>query len=274
MTEILLFKGTALLYLLAMGAFFIYLVLLKDVYARVAPFILLAGFVLHTAGLASQIARNGFPVVTDLHEALSVYSWLIVGIYLLVQVKYRLTVLGCFVAPLAFLMALAGLAVGPGGGELPPGLRTSWLYIHVTLAFLGNAVFALAFAVSLMYLVQESRLKTKRMTALYKLLPSLERLDRLNYTFLVWGFPLMTLGIITGSLWAGFYWGAYWSWDPRYIASVITWLLYAALLQGRITAGWRGKRAATLTIVGFVVVLGYFLWGDAVFPSRHAGNFE
>ena len=84
----------------------------------------------------------------------------------------------------------------------------------------------------------------------------------------------MTLGIVTGSLWAGVYWGTYWSWDPRQISSAITWLLYASLLQGRITGGWRGRRAATLTIVGFVVVLGYFLWGDSVFPSRHAGNFD
>lgn len=272
--DILLLKGTALFYLLAMGAFFLYLVLLKDLYARIAPIILLIGFALHTAALVGQIAQNGFPAVTDLREALSVYSWLIVGIYLLVQLKYRLTVLGCFVAPLAFLMALAGVTFGLGAGELPPGLKTSWLYLHVTLAFLGNAVFALACAVSLMYLVQESRLKSKRMTALYKLLPSLERLDRLNYVFLVWGFPLMTLGILTGSLWAGVYWGSYWSWDPRQISSAITWLLYASLLQGRITAGWRGRRAATLTIVGFVVVLGYFLWGDSVFPSRHAGNFD
>jgi cytochrome c-type biogenesis protein CcsB len=272
--DILLLKGTALFYLLSMGTFFLYLLLLKDTYARIAPLILSLGFALHTAALAGQIAHNGFPAVTDLREALSVYSWLIVGMYLLVQLKYRLTVLGCFVAPLAFLMSLAGITFGASGGELPPGLKTSWLYVHVTLAFLGNAVFALAFAVSLMYLVQESRLKSKRMTALYKLLPSLERLDRLNYVFLVWGFPLMTLGILTGSLWAGVYWGAYWSWDPRQISSAITWLLYGSLLQGRITAGWRGKRAATLTIVGFVVVLGYFLWGDAVFPSRHAGNFE
>jgi ABC-type uncharacterized transport system permease subunit len=143
----------------------------------------------------------------------------------------------------------------------------------VTLAFLGNAVFALAFAVSVMYLVQESRLKSKRTKALSRPLPSLERLDRLNYIFLVWGFPLMTLGIVTGILWAHVQWGD-WSWDARLISSAIVWLLYGVLLQGRITAGWRGKRAAFLTIVGFVVVLGYFLWGDALFPSRHAGRFE
>src|SRR5256885_12868875 len=123
--DILLFKGTALFYLLAMGAFFLYLVLLKDVYSRIAPVMLLIGFALHTAALAGQIAQNGFPAVTDLREALSVYSWLIAGIYLLVQLKYRLTVLGCFVAPLAFLMALAGLTFGSSVGPPPPRLQTS-----------------------------------------------------------------------------------------------------------------------------------------------------
>jgi ABC-type transport system involved in cytochrome c biogenesis permease subunit len=83
----------------------------------------------------------------------------------------------------------------------------------------------------------------------------------------------MTLGIVTGILWAHVQWGN-WSWDARLISSAIVWLLYGVLLQGRITAGWRGRRAAFLTIVGFVVVLGYFLWGDALFPSRHAGRFE
>ncbi len=272
--DIALLKGTALLYLLAAGTFIIYVVLLQDFFARAAPIVLLAGFALHSAALAAQIAHNGFPAVTDLREALSVYCWLLVGVYLVVQLKYRITILGCFVAPLAFLMTLGGLASGPGGGALPPGLKTSWLYAHVTLALLGNAVFALAFAVSVMYLVQEWRLKSKRTTALHKPLPSLERLDRLNYIFLAWGVPLMTLGILTGSLWAGVYWGDYWSWDPRQITSLITWLLYGALLQGRITAGWRGRRAAFLTIVGFVLVLGYFLGGDSVFASRHGGSFE
>jgi cytochrome c-type biogenesis protein CcsB len=270
--DVALLKGTASLYLIATGTFIIYVLLLKDFLSRIAPLILLAGFLLHTAALAVQISQDGFPAVTELHEALSVYSWVIVGVYLLVQLKYRLTILGCFVAPVAFLMSLGGVAFG--AGELPPGLKTYWLPVHVTLAFLGNAVFALAFAVSLMYLVQESRLKSKKTAALHKNWPSLERLDRLNYIFLVWGFPLMTLGIVTGILWAHVQWGDYWTSDARLISSAIVWLLYGVLLQGRITAGWRGRRAAFLTIVGFVVVLGYFLWGDALFPSRHTGSFE
>ena len=99
---------------------------------------------------------------------------------------------------------------------------------------------------SLIYLLQERGLKHKKMTALLKRIPSLEALDRLNYQLLVWGFPLMTLGILTGSLLARIYWGDYWTWDPRQISSGIAWLFYGALLHGRITAGLRGKKAALL----------------------------
>ncbi|MBI2999936.1 MAG: cytochrome c biogenesis protein CcsA [Deltaproteobacteria bacterium] len=253
--EMTLLKVTVVVYLLATASFIVYVVLLKEFFARLSPLILLAGFVIHTSALGVHFVQTGYPAIMQFREALSFYSWLMVGIYLLVQLRYRLVVLGCFIGPLA-------------------ALKTYWLPLHVTLAFLGNAVFALAFGVSLMYLLQEYQLKSKKMPSLYQRFPSLETLDRLNYLFLVWGFPLMTLGIITGSMWAGVHWGKYWSWDPRQISSAVTWLLYGTLLQGRIAAGWRGKKAAVLTIVGFAVVLGYFLWGDYLFPSRHGGRFE
>lgn len=272
--DVTLLKVTALFYLLATGSFIVYVFLLKDFLSRLSPLILLAGFLLHTLALGFHSFQTGFPAVTEFREALSFYSWLMVGVYLLVQLKYRMTVLGSFVAPLAFLMSLAAFAFGAGSGELPPGLKTYWLPVHVTLAFLGNAVFALAFGVSLIYLLQEYQVKNKKINVLQKRFPSLETLDRLNYIFLVWGFPLMTLGIITGSTLARVQWGNYWSWDPRQITSAITWLLYGTLLQGRVAAGWRGRKAALLTIVGFAVVLGYFLWGASVFPSRHGGTFE
>ncbi|TAK05762.1 c-type cytochrome biogenesis protein CcsB [bacterium] len=272
--DITLLKLTAVFYLLGSGSLIIYLVLLRDFFSRLSPLLLLGGFLLHTLALGVHFFQSGYPAVTQFREALSFYSWLMVAVYLLVQLKYRLTVLGSFIAPLALLMTLAAFAFGAGSEELPPGLKSYWLPLHVTLAFLGNAVFALAFGVSLMYLLQEYQLKKKKMRVLRGRYPSLETLDRLNYIFLVWGFPLMTLGILTGSMWAGVHWGNYWSWEPRQISSALTWLLYGALLQGRITAGWRGKKAAILTILGFVVVLGYFLWGDSIFPSRHGGRFE
>lgn len=263
---------TAATYLIAASSFFAYL-FRGDTTARLPTAVLLFGFVAHTLVLTSRFFQEGFATVAVMGEALLFHSWLMVGIYLAMQLKYHLTVLGGIISPLAFLMTLAVFAVG-GGGEIPPGFKTFWLPLHVTLAFLGNAVFALAFGVSLIYLLQERRLKHKRMTALMKRFPSLESLDRLNYTLLVWGFPLMTLGILTGSLWAGIHWGNYWSWDPRQISSGIAWLLYGALLHGRVTAGLRGKKAALLTMFGFCVVLGYFLWGDTIFPSRHGGRFE
>ncbi len=273
--DVTLLKITALFYLLATGSFVVYLALLRDLLSRVSTSLLLGGFLAHTAALGLHFVPSGeVAAATQFREALSLYSWFMVGLYLLVQLKYRVTVLGCFVAPLAFLMTLGAFASGAGVGELPSGLNTYWLPVHITLAFLGNAVFALASGVSLMYLLQEYQLKNKKMTVLQKRFPSLERLDRLNYIFLVWGFPLMTLGIISGSLLARVQWGNYWSWDPRQISSAITWLLYGGLLQGRVAAGWRGKKAALLTIVGFAVVLGYFLWGGSVFPSRHRGTFE
>lgn len=271
--EVTFVKLTAAIYLLAAAGYF-YFVFRMDTASKLPSLALLGGFLFHSAALTARFIDEGFAAVALMGEALLFKAWLMVGVYLLIQLKYRLTVLGGIVAPLAFLMCVAAMAFGKSAGEIPPGLESFWLPLHVTLAFLGNAVFALAFGVSLIYLLQERHLKHKKMTALMKRFPPLESLDRLNYLLLVWGFPLMTLGILTGSLWAGIHWGNYWSWEPRQISSGIAWLFYGAILHGRITAGLRGKKAALLTMVGFCVVLGYFLWGDTFFPGRHGGRFQ
>jgi cytochrome c-type biogenesis protein CcsB len=268
-----LFVLTAGAYFLAAGSFSVCL-FRGETATRLPTAILLLGFTVHTIALTSRFFQEGFGAVAVTGEALLFHCWLMVGIYLLMQLKYHLVVLGGIISPLAFLMTVAAVAVGGGSGEIPPGFRTFWLPVHVTLAFMGNAVFALAFGVSLIYLLQERRLKHKKITALMRRFPSLESLDRLNYTLLVWGFPLMTLGILTGSMWAGIHWGHYWSWDPRQVSSGIVWLLYGALLHGRVTAGLRGKKAALLTMFGFCLVLGYFLLGETIFPTRHGGRFE
>lgn len=270
-----LLQATAGFYLLAAGAFVLYLVVPRTLLSRAGQWLLLLGFAGHTIKFALLFYETGYPTIVQTRDTLSFYGWLMVGLYLLVQLKYRLPILGCFIAPLAFLMSFKSIAAGGGTEELPPALlATYWLPLHVTLALLGNAVFGLAFAVSVLYLLLRHQLKNKRMTGLVRGLPALETLDRLNKIFLVWGFLLMTLGILTGSLWARSHWGTYWSWDPRQIMSALAWLLYGILLHGRLTAGWRGRKAAIWTIVGFAIVLGYFLWGDLVFPTRHGGRFE
>ena len=275
MDEILL-QATAGLYLLAIGAFVLYLVFPRELLSRAGQTVLFLGFLSHTFELTLLFYETGYPAFAQTRETLSFYGWLMVGLYLLVQVKYRLPILGCFIAPLAFLTSLGSIAAGGGGQELPPALLTYWLPLHVIMALLGNAVFGLAFAVSLIYLLLRHQLKSKKMSmnGLSRGVPALETLDRLNKIFLVWGFALMTLGILTGSLWARIHWGTYWSWDARQITSGMTCLWYGILLHGRLTAGWRGRKAALWTIVGFAVVLGYFLWGDLLFPTRHGGRFD
>ena len=157
--DVTLLKVTAILYLLASASFVVYIFLARQRVSSLSPIILLTGFVVHTAALGVHFLQTGYPGVAQFREALSFYAWLLVAGYLLIQLKYRLAILGAIIAPLAFLMTLAAFAFGTGGGELPPGLKTDWLPVHVTLAVLGNAVFALAFGVSLMYLLQEIYLK-------------------------------------------------------------------------------------------------------------------
>jgi cytochrome c-type biogenesis protein CcsB len=144
----------------------------------------------------------------------------------------------------------------------------------VTLAFLGDALFMVAAGVSLAYLVYESRLKAKRpMAPTGQTTPSLEKLDRINYRLLGWGFVMLSLGIVSGALWAEATWGHFWSWEPQESWSLVTWLLYAGLLESRIAAGWRGRRAAALTLAVFTVLVGSFLSVSLLFPGKHGGSF-
>jgi cytochrome c-type biogenesis protein CcsB len=221
--------------------------------------------------LVVRTIEVGFPV-TRFEEGLEFLGWTLSIVFLLLHRIYGLPVIGAVIAPAAFALTLIGVLFASGATELPTALRSAWLPVHVTLAFLGNAVLALAFATSLVYLFEDSRLKSKH-PRLIPRFPSLEKLDKLNHRLISWGFPLLTLGILSGAVWAYFAWGRFWSWEAREIWSLFTWALYAILLHGRVTIGWRGRRAATLTIIGFVVVLMSFVSVNLLFPGRHAGTF-
>jgi cytochrome c-type biogenesis protein CcsB len=219
------------------------------------PWMLWAGFVAHGVSIVVRSWTAGHLAVTTFDEALSFLALLLVGVFLLVQLRRPLVALGAVVSPLAFGLTLAADAVYRGARPLPPVLHSAWLPVHVVLSFLGDAVFALAFSASLLYLLQERRLKARRAPGALRYLPSLETLDRVNYRCLVWGLILLTLGIMSGIVWAHTAWGGFWSRDPKLVFSLVTWAIYVVLLQGRMTAGWRGRWAATLTIAGFAVIV-------------------
>jgi cytochrome c-type biogenesis protein CcsB len=151
---------------------------------------------------------------------------------------------------------------------IPSEIRSNWIYIHTPLVFLGYAALFLSFSAAILYLLQERQLKSKHPTMFYNRLPSLEICDDLAYRSLAVGFPLITLGIISGALWAQTVWGNIWGGDLKILLSFFTWFIYVLLIHYRLIAGWRGKKAAYLAIVGFIGVLFTFL-GANYFGGLH-----
>lgn len=228
--------------------------------SRVPIFLLVGAFGLHTVDLVLEVLKAGVLPVATFAGGFSFFAWLLVGVYLAAQAWMSLAVIGVLVSPLAFLAAMADLLVRGDDVAVPEALRSPWLTVHVTLAFLGNAVFALAFAVSAAFLLQQNFLKSKRGGPLVHRLPAVQTLDRLSLVFLLWGFPLLTLGIVTGGFWSMSATGHFWSWEAREILAVLTWLLYAGLLQLRLLGGLHGRKAAGWTIGAFALLLASYLF--------------
>jgi cytochrome c-type biogenesis protein CcsB len=269
MMNIHFFKLASFFYFFGALAYLAYVLFLKEILSKFAFTIVSIGFASHTLALITRYAEAGHTPVTNLHESLSFFAWMMMGVLLTVNLKYKVKILGAFITPIALILMLFAFTLPREILPLAPVLRSFWHPFHVVFAFLGNAIFALAFCCGVMYLIQEKQLKSKKMGAITKRLPSLKVLDDLNYQSLKFGFPLLTLGIITGAVWANYAWGRYWDWDPKETWSLITWLLYAALLHQRLTVGWRGRKAAIMAIAGFLAALFTFLGVNLLLSGLH-----
>ena len=242
----------------------------------VSTYSLMAGLVIHSVGLVFrwlETHRTGYGYVplSNMYESLVFFSWTIVLIYLMLEFKYKQKIIGVLVTPLAFLtIAIISIipSINPKITPLMPALQSNWLTIHVTTCFFGYAAFAVSFGISILYLIQDR--KGGQRKGMAKWLPSLSILDEINYKTIVIGFPMLSLGIITGAAWANYAWGSYWSWDPKETWSLITWFVYAAFLHARITRDWRGRKAAILSIVGFVAVLFTYFGVNYILSGLHS----
>jgi cytochrome c-type biogenesis protein CcsB len=179
-------------------------------------------------------------------------------------------VLGSFIAPLAACLMIISSTIPGAEVHVKPIFRSAWLTIHVGTIFVGNGLFAMTFVAAIMYLIQESQIKNKRLGSLYSRLPSLETLDAINYYALMYGFPFLTMGMISGAIYAQYALGSYWRWDPKEVWSLITWLFYAALLHERLAVGWRGRRAAIMTIVAFSILIFTFVGASLWLSDYHS----
>ena len=238
--------------------------------------ILTLGLLIHSAGLVlrwRETHQTGFGYVplSNMYESLVFFSWTIVLIYLILEFKYRQKIIAVFVTPFAFL-ALALTSIIPGVETkitpLVPALQSNWLTIHVTTCFFGYAAFAVSFGISVLYLLRER--KTGNGGGFSKWLPAPAILDEINYKSIVIGFPMLTLGIVTGAAWANYAWGTYWSWDPKETWSLITWFIYAAFLHARLTRDWRGRKTAILSVFGFAAVLFTYFGVNYLLSGLHS----
>jgi len=204
-----------------------------------------------------SILEEGFAThtcpISTFWEMLSMCAFLFAVLYLFAQWRYKVESLSVFVFPLVFVMSLVATLGNPVGEFANPLLRTTWLTLHIVLVLLGYAALLLTAGASLLYLFQERELKHKKPRKFYYRLPALGTLDDLISRSMAVGFVLMTLAVIAASTWASIYLKTDWVAQPKIVISFFTWAVYMALVFLRTTAGWRGRKAAimTVTVLGF-----------------------
>jgi len=267
--ELILSYLALLLYLSASLGYMGSLTARRGTLLRAAVVLARSGFVVHTAALSIYLYQQGRPPA-NLAEWLSFYAWATAAVYLLTDVRYESKVIGSFVIPLVVILLGTSAALPKAIEGLSPPLRNVGVWAHVVLTLLGNAAFALACCGALMYLLQERQLKSRHPGGLFRRLPSLNLLDDLCHLALSLGFPLLTLGLLSGALLAYSTFGSFLTWDGKQIWSIVTWIFYAALLHGRLAGGWRGRKAAILSIIGFCGVVFTSLGANLLIKGTHA----
>ncbi|MCF8092691.1 MAG: c-type cytochrome biogenesis protein CcsB [Desulfotignum sp.] len=247
----------------------------KEILARTGFFVLAAGLLLNTAGIGLRWVESyqmgyGRAPFSNMYESLVFFSWTMAMLYIFVELKYREQGFGVFISPLIFL-AIAYASFDPGISSrinpLIPALKSNWLIAHVVTCFLGYAGFAVAFGLSIIYFVKP---KQPDKGAIASRLPAWELIDELTYQMVVFGFLFLTIGIITGAVWANSAWGKYWSWDPKETWSLITWFVYAIFMHLRLMRGWQGRNLALVSIAGFMAVLFTYFGVNFLLSGLHS----
>jgi cytochrome c-type biogenesis protein CcsB len=241
----------------------------RDFWGKLATYTALTGLIAQTIALifrwkASYDLGIGHAPLSNFYESLIFFSWTIVFLYLIMEGRLKNRSLGVFVLPVSFLLiAFASLSpdISSRIEPLIPALQSNWLTSHVLTCFMGYAAFTVAFGLGIMYFLKIAAAGKKgQMTSgFFHLLPDEDVVDELMYQSAALGFVFLTLGVMTGSVWAYYAWGSYWSWDPKETWSLITWLIYALMLHARHVRGWRGKRMALMSVIGFACVLFTYL---------------
>ena len=225
-----------------------------------------------TRGLAVHRAPWG-----NMYEFVTALTCVAVIFFLFAMIRYRAWTLGVFVmGAVVVTLGLAETLIYTAPGDLVPALQSYWLDIHVTAMTLATGIFFVSAVLGFVYLWVDRY--TRRVAAgraapgngIVRRLPGIEQLDRLTYRTIVFGFPVWTFGVIAGAIWADQAWGRYWGWDPVETWAFITWVLYASFLHARATAGWRGRRAHYVQLLGFASLIFNILVVQTFIAGMHS----
>ena len=237
---------------------------------NLALLFLILGLISHGLNIMVFVLEHHRFPAANLAEASSSASWVALLLYTVISRRDSMEAVGIILLPAAILTLIFKELHGLHDQLQEPILKTEWVYIHIPIMILSVATLSLTFILAVIYLLQERQLKSRKPAFLFYRLPSLETCEDLASKSLRFGFFLLTLGILTGMVLSKTVNGRYWSWDYKEIWALITWILYAVLVHGRMLAAWRGRKAAYLAIVGFLLMLFTFAGVSMVFKSYHA----
>ncbi len=244
----LLFNLGMAAYFAAMVCSVVGLISRRKLFDLLANLLILAGLLTQTVYLGLRWQQAGRAPFSNMFESLVLFAWTVAVVYLALRIRIRIPWLAAASAALSALAMAHASTFESAIQPLMPALQSNWLSFHVMTCFLGYGGFAISALVAVGFLIADR----KGSDVLPETRGTLETILTQTISF---GFLFLTLGILTGAVWANSAWGTYWSWDPKETWSLITWFVYAAFLHCRFMRGWRGRRAAWISIVGFISVL-------------------
>jgi len=267
--ELILFKLALAFCTLCTLGYLLSLLIKRVMLARVSTWVLTIAFGFLTLNLLAAFINSAGPVNLGSRAFFLFCAWAVSGLYLVFQFKTKTRLLGAFISPFILLLMIAAAGQETGKSLLPENLQ-SWLTtLHLVFAIIGEALFVLASCAGAMFIIQNGLLKHKKLGKMSRLLPSLHDLDRINHFCLLWGFPILTIGIIAGAVFAGMAWKTLWPADPKIIWSFAAWVIYGFLLHQRLAIGWKGSRMAVLSCAVFILFLLSFVAVRFYFTTLH-----
>jgi cytochrome c-type biogenesis protein CcsB len=244
--------------------------------SRIGLLLTWLAFLLHLTGVVTRGLAAGRVPWGNMYEFSITSSLAVAVVYLAFVHRYKMQWLGLGITLfIAAVLGLATLLLYTPAGPLVPALHSYWLVIHVSAAAISGGAFTVGALISILYLIK-SRAERRvlaggTMSPSLKRLPSAEAMDGTAYKVLAFAFPLWTFGVlVAGPIWAEYAWGRYWGWDPKEVWALVTWVVYAAYLHARATAGWRGRPAAMIAIVGWLVFLFDFVGVNLLVSGLHS----